>query len=135
MRRVLIGANVFKLSAPGYDAATAAPSQLVFDGFAGVPYIGAYLAGLFPSTSMVAISGGYQGTVNFGRTFAAPPGCVVRMVSTHTGHALTGSYSANPVQGRSVSVITTVSTTQLIVKVLGSGFATQVGFSYLIMQV
>ena len=136
MKRVLIGAQVFKISATGFDVSTASPAQIIFDAFAGVPYNGVYMAGLVPNSAMQYRDAySFQYTVNFGKQFAAPPGCIVRPISTHTAHALTNSYGANTVQGRSVTVYVTITTTTLNVIVTGSGFSTQIGFAYLAMQV
>lgn len=140
MRRVLVSASAFRLSAPGFDAASASANQLIFDGFGQYAYNGVYLAGFFASSSMVNVGNAYQGIVNFGKTFAAPPQCVVRMLDVNHQNARAACYFVVAgTSGQGVGPIRfTITTTSLVVYVPftnGTNYPTQVGFSYIAMQV
>lgn len=138
MKRVLINASTFKLSRPGVDVSNAAAADLIFDGFGQYAYNGVYVSGLFPNTSMVGSSSNYRGVVNFGKTFSAPPQCVVKLVDVNHPNARMGFYlgideqkaGAGPVQ---FSVTTTTLT--VTIPYTGNVFPAQIGFSYVALQI
>ena len=142
MRRVLISSSQFKLSAQGFDAATATGSGLIFDGFGGYAYNGAYLVGSVPAASMMATT--YQGNaawqyvVNFGKTFPSPPQCLVALNDpTHSGGFILTYLNSTGDGNNFVQLYVSVTTTLLTVGIayLGSYFPSKLGFNYGIMQV
>lgn len=134
MRRVLVSGTTFKLSQAGYDAASAASANLIFDGFGGYAYNGVYLAGI------VKAGGNSTTTIGFGKTFSAIPQCFVRPLDpVHSGgiaYSYLGSQSYPSGEQVTMSVAVTASSLAVTFAVGGSGGLPQaVGFAYIVMQV
>ena len=128
MQRLIMDPSKLKISKPGYDVTTAATDKLIFDS-SQVTYNGVYLSGVaLYSSSVQTLTDTseytHTYTINFGKTFAAPPSIRVMFRDPYFGGVTPFYMCDGPASAAYQANVTsnyTISTTSLIVKIVVSG--------------